>query len=510
VFTPPASIDSTGNRDVTDELQAFLRTVPHHAIVSFPSGAKYRIEGTLEVASRNDLVVNGNGALFFATTPFREGDNPRIRSQWQFKDISNLTVENMTIRGAHPNGGQDGDAYVEQYEAQHGINILGGERIEVRNVSISDVYGDFIYVGGSPFKVLGLPTNVWIHDNVMRRNGRQGVAVTAAFNVVIENNDIADTRRATFDLEPGTPSGSVRNVWIRGNKVGPGRLLFVAGHGYGQVSDIYIQNNRLVGHPLSIDMAAPENVRRQNIVVTGNVSDSAIGNGRGAMLRFVGYDYLTVRNNRQPAQKGRGMYMVGTQRSCKADVADNDVGAYGVGQLKVLSASYDCNRVGPLVLPVEPIVWTGQKLSIDVGGNGGNGMIACPTTDNCNGYYAGGPATPITAASAKGIIGPTFPYRTMLHGDLHFAIPIRGGTYSVTLWFVEPTDGSQLRLFHLDLERVRRESGYEVKKKAGGVGIALSRRYDVTTGDGVLNIDTWPGGTGDMKAVLSVIEIERE
>jgi hypothetical protein len=62
----------------------------------------------------------------------------------------------------------------------------------------------------------------------------------------------------------------------------------------------------------------------------------------------------------------------------------------------------------------------------------------------------------------------------------------------------------------LDAERVRIESGYEVKKKAGGVGIVLRRRYDVTTGDGVLNIDTWPGGTGEYKAVLSLIKIQRQ
>ena len=478
---------------MTKELQAFLSQVPHHAVIAFPAGARYRIEGTLIVSSKNDLYIDGNGATFFATVPFVEGDNPRIRSQWQFRDISNLTVEDMVIRGAHPNGGNVPEAYVEQYEAQHGINILGGERIEIRNVSISDVYGDFVYVGGSPFKVLGFPRNVWIHDNFFRRNGRQGVAVTAASDVVIERNDIADTRRATFDLEPGTESGSVRNIWIRENKVGPGRLLFVAGHGYGQVSDIYIQNNVLTGHPLSIDMAAPGGVRRQNVVVTGNTSDSAIGNGQGVMLRFVGYDYITVRNNQQRGQIGRDMYMVGTMRSCKVDVADNDIGKYGAGQLKLLSAPSDCTLVPPLVLPTAPTVWSGEAMTIDVGGPGGNGMVPCPTTDNCSGYYVGGPAVPVVAGPVSGVTGSTIEYQTMLHGDLHFAIPIRGGTYSVTLWFVEPTDGKELRLFHLDMERVRLESGYEVKKKAGGVGIVLRRRYDVTTGDGVLNIDTWPG-----------------
>ena len=494
---------------MTKELQAFIAQIPHHAVISFPAGAKYRIEGTLKVASRNDLRVDGNGATFFATVPYLVGDNPRVRSQWEFKDVSNLTVEDMTIRGAHPNGGQGDTAYVEAYEAQHGINVLGGDRIEIRNVSISDVYGDFIYVGGSPFKVLGVPTNVWIHDNNFRRNGRQGVSVTCGFNVVIENNDIADTRRATIDLEPGTESGFVRNVWIRNNKVGPGRLLFVAGHGGGNVSDIYIQNNILTGRNMGVDFVAPGGTRRQNIVVTGNVSDSAVGNGRGTALRFVGYDYIDVRDNVQRGQKGRSMYMVGIMRSCKVTVANNDLGAYGAGQLKIITGA-DCNSVPPLVLPVAPSVWAGEEMTIDVGGQGSAGEVPCPDASHCNGYFVGTAASPLVAGPVTGVSGNTIEYRTMLQGDLHFAIPIRSGIYSVTLWFVEPTDGKNLRRFHLDLERVRVESGFEVKKRAGGTNIVLRRRYDVTVGDGALNIDTWPGGTGEFGPILSLVQIERE
>jgi len=35
----------------------------------------------------------------------------------------------------------------------------------------------------------------------MRRNGRQGITVTDGTNVVIERNDIRDTRRATIVVE---------------------------------------------------------------------------------------------------------------------------------------------------------------------------------------------------------------------------------------------------------------------------------------------------------------------
>jgi hypothetical protein len=414
----------------------------------------------------------------------------------------------MVIKGANPHAGVNEPAYVEKYEAQHGINVLGGERIEIRNVTISDVYGDFVYVGGSPFRVFGVPTNVWIHDNTLRRNGRQGISVTVGFNVVIEHNDISDTRRATIDFEPGTPTGTVRNVWVRDNNIGAGRLLFVAGHGEGNVSDIYVQNNRLFGHDLGIDMAAPDYRRRQNIVVTGNVSNEAVGNGRGSIIRVAGYDYVDVRNNVNPSQKARNMYMLGTIGACKVTAAGNNLGPHGAGQQKLLAAPADCSKVGPLVLPVAPAVWSGDSMTIDVGGSA-PGMVPCATANNCNGWYTGGPVVAVVAGPVTGAPGSDQPYRTMLQGDLHFAIPIRGGTYTVTLSYVE-TQEQNLRSFQLDLERERRESGFEIKRRAHGINRVYTESYTVTTGDGALNIDTKSGGTAPFDPVVSLIRIDRQ
>ena len=71
--------------------------------------------------------MQGNGATFFATVP----SDVREKPQWQITDVSNVLFEDMTIRGTHSNGGQDTDAYVADREAQHGLEVQGGERIEV-------------------------------------------------------------------------------------------------------------------------------------------------------------------------------------------------------------------------------------------------------------------------------------------------------------------------------------------------------------------------------------------
>src|SRR4029079_16538338 len=53
--SPPSSIDRTGVRDVTAELQTFLNSVSHHTTVKFAAGAQYRIEGTLTMGGLNDV-----------------------------------------------------------------------------------------------------------------------------------------------------------------------------------------------------------------------------------------------------------------------------------------------------------------------------------------------------------------------------------------------------------------------------------------------------------------------
>ena len=101
----------------------------------------------------------------------------------------------------------------------------------------------------------------------------------------------------------------------------------------------------------------------------------------------------------------------------------------GAGQAKELDGPYDgCANMPPLAHAIRPTQFEGQNLKIDVGGNGGGGVIPCPTTNNCGGFYKGGAATVLTAAS-----GGTLAERTMLQGDLKFDIPIRSGTYDVTL-----------------------------------------------------------------------------
>jgi hypothetical protein len=333
----PKSINATGRVNVTDRLQQFFDRVPDGSVIRFRRNARYRAEGSLFVSHRNNLVFDGNGATLFATI-----GGAKNRSQIWVKDGSTIVFRDLNVRGANPKAGTSEGAYNVEQETQHGFRFEGVDGAELDNVHVNDVYGDFVYIARDKDKVPS--QNIWIHDSVFRRNGRQGIAVTAANNVIIERNTFADTRRSTIDLEPNARSWHVSNVFILDNTVGKGRLLFVASHGQGPVDNVVISGNHLVGHALNIDAVPPEGKRRANWIVTDNVSDTTV---HTRPLRFFGIDGLVVTGNTQHV-KGEQPGVIATD-DCGTHIARNDFGRAATVRHGDLCAA-------PLTVPTPPAI----------------------------------------------------------------------------------------------------------------------------------------------------------
>ena len=322
----PDTIDATGSRDVTRELNAYLASVPDGSVIQLPADATYRAEGTVVLRYRQNLTIEGNNALIFATTdgsgvPSRLRDWPRNRYHVEIRGGSGIVIRNLRVRGANPNAGISPEAYVSALEAQHGFAIHGARDIELDHVSASDVYGDFVYVGGDE--------DVWsrdihIHDSRFERNGRQGIAVTKGQGVLIERNYIGDTRRATFDLEPPGIRGGALEVVIRNNEIGQGRLKFLAAAGRGPNVSFTVENNTL-HRPMTIVVETSPGHRRGPIRVVGNTSDQAIGSPKPGGLEFERVDGLVVRDNHQPMQEWRNQAFVMACESTAVDILDNNV-----------------------------------------------------------------------------------------------------------------------------------------------------------------------------------------
>ena len=336
VVVVPATIDYTGKSDVTDALQSFIDGLDDNVLVRFHRNGRYRVEGTLFVTNMT-VTFDGQGATIFATTP-----GTLERSEWWITGGENIVFRNIKVDGANPFAGVGDRAYDPRREKQHGFRIEGVDGVELDHVTVTDTYGDFVYVARF---VQETTTNVWIHDSVFRRNGRQGIALVAATGVIIERNSFSDTRRSTIDLEPNGPGQLVSQAFILNNNVGRGRLLFIASHGKGPVNDVVISGNVLHHHTMSTDVMSPTGERRKNWIFTNNTSDTVSYN---RPIRFIAVDGVLVSGNKQPisgpAEGVTLMYV------CGGKVVSN---TFGVGKQVV--------RIGPtcsatLVVPTEPII----------------------------------------------------------------------------------------------------------------------------------------------------------
>jgi hypothetical protein len=318
---PPApaqsagDIDATGRSDVTAGLQALFDRTPDGGVVQLRAAADYRVEGTLVLEDRHGLRIEGNGARIFATT---RGD--RTRSQLQFVGGSDLVVRNVEIQGANPNAGLDEGAYVAELEAQHAIDLHGVTDLELDRVNLHDTYGDFVYLTNHDDDGQRWSQKVWIHDSTFARSGRQGIALVAARDVVIEHNRFTDVRRATIDLEPNGPQWGANNIHVIDNQIGPGRLLFVAAAGSGPVDQIVIARNRLQGRALYVWVEPPEGSRRQRYWVVDNTTDTM---AMDEPVQFTRTDGAVVRGNRQPIEAPDAL--VRSTDSCGVAVTDNAI-----------------------------------------------------------------------------------------------------------------------------------------------------------------------------------------
>jgi Right handed beta helix region len=228
--------------DVTAELQSWLDQLPDHATAALRPDGCYRVEGTVELANRHDLVLAGNGATLKATTTGTGGRLARRqRSQLNIVDSENVTVRDLIVRGANPHAGVGAAAYQPDFEAQHAFSLHGDDGVTLDHVQAYDVYGDFVYIGGT----VGTPSrHITVRRSRFARNGRQGISITDGEDVLITGNEISDVRRSVFDLEPNKRADEARHIRIDDNRTGRAVNYWLADKGSGiNIGDVTIARN---------------------------------------------------------------------------------------------------------------------------------------------------------------------------------------------------------------------------------------------------------------------------
>ncbi len=317
VVDVPSSVDATGATDVTAQLQALIDGAPDGATIRLGADARYRIRTTLELNGRHDLTIDGRAA----TITLVESDLSHRRNLWLVGSTS-IVVRDLTLVGSNPDPGILDEA--NQFE--HAIWIDGGSGITIDRVTMTNPWGDCVYLGDRDGRL------DWVDGLIVRNSschgaGRNGVSIVAGRNVRIEDSTFGNIGLHAVDIEPNqtTPVQGADRVAVTGNQVdGPIEDYFFAANGWGPVANLSVENNVLVGVPMRITIAPVEGSGyvRRSVLVTGNRSDTPAPAVEQAAMSFGRVIGLTVTGNVVPLE-GDGSALVDVQDSCQVTITDN-------------------------------------------------------------------------------------------------------------------------------------------------------------------------------------------
>ncbi len=285
--------DGSDNQDDTAALQKALDT---NDAVTIPNGTYYiNVDNPLRLQSNQTLTLSDDTVLKAMPT------SSSVSSVLVVENATNVTITGGTIvgeRSEHTGAGG---------EWGMGILITGGaENVMVSNLTITDCWGDGIYVGGTP-----IVRNVTIDNVIGDGNRRQGLSVTNASGVIVTNSVFKNTSgtapAAGIDLEPNegelVENVTIIGVTCTGNQGGGLDLMGWLGTIRAiTVTDSNFANNGESGLYLN----NVSGVTVSDTIVSGNYW----GVDMPRDVTDVRFERLTVREN-----AGRGVSLITTEQS---------------------------------------------------------------------------------------------------------------------------------------------------------------------------------------------------
>jgi hypothetical protein len=288
--TVPTSIDASGATDASPALNTFVASVPDGSIISFPTGATYRLDKGIQFANRHNLVFVGNG------TTLKVGANASGSDQLAssfvlgheyggFWDGGNtdIAIRDFILVGNSPTPG------VFNTNAEHlaSFEVEGSNRVEISGCRSSAYYGDFVKVGDNS-------TSVWVHDNTVPTVGRNGGTIISGRDVTFERNTFGIVGYCVFDVEPNTASEATYNARFLANTAISWDCAFlsVEGSHTGAIIDgIVADGNTVTGGSIRTVIDNGGTARMKNVSFTNNTGKKA---DDGPVLVFANIDGLTV------------------------------------------------------------------------------------------------------------------------------------------------------------------------------------------------------------------------
>jgi hypothetical protein len=241
VYKVPKKIRDNCSVAVERQIMSWLATVPDGNTAQFGAGRCYGQDGTITLADRKNLVIDGQGSEFRALT---RGDSHR--ANWRLVNGQGLTLQNLAVRGSNPTG-----QYDTTIEWQHGFSVEGVQGATLSNVQARETWGDGIDIwhgtsGTGCDDHTSSARDIVISGATLERNGRQGVAIVDGEYVTIQDSTIGPVAWSSVDIETDDDCEIARHINVVHNQFGANRYGAIASVGFGadpNVGDVTVTDN---------------------------------------------------------------------------------------------------------------------------------------------------------------------------------------------------------------------------------------------------------------------------
>lgn len=289
----------TGGND-TPTLVAWFAAQPPGTVCDFPTDAHYTLDDSLWLHLLSGLTIHGhNATLEWTTVGYRN------RAHVLLSRCADITIDHLNVVGYNPEPGFDGGG-ANGMEGQHCFSIRSCTNVTLDHCTGTKPYADFVYLAWWD-QVYGWTDGVTITYCDFTSNGRQGIAVTNARNILVEYCTFDDMRRTVWDIEPNGPAGGGENITFSHCTVGAHRLTTLASLGYpGIVHNIEVSDCTF---DKFISTIASNVARRGPFKFYRNTSTIPVGNDAspGAAIAAYSIDGVYLEDNTFPVESTRLM-----------------------------------------------------------------------------------------------------------------------------------------------------------------------------------------------------------
>src|SRR5664280_2679972 len=371
----PLTIEHTGATEVSAALNTFIESVPDGSIISFPTGATYKLHQGIQFANRHNLIFEGNGTTLQVDATAAANDSlssPFYVGYLYTHDVyggnTDIVIHDFILVGNDPTPG----TFTEGSESAAGIKIYDADRVEVYDITSSATNGDFL-------NVYEASKGVWVHDCHVLTAGRNGIAVISGSDILVEDCAFDVSGWITFDVEANVVGEASSNVTFRNNTAGTWVYAFFTVYDIHEaaIDQITVDNNTVTGGSLNTLVVDGGTVRMTRITFTNNKGTVAAG----PVLAFSYVDGLTVTGNVQPLSSGALMSIT----SCTQMVLEG-ITAAGLALMDDANAAAQLATLGLTATAVELNQLDGKTLT---GNNSGDQNAAGVSIADAGGIITG-------------------------------------------------------------------------------------------------------------------------